>query len=154
MDYSSFCYLKNAEKLGTVHIVLANFRKETDDKYGKFMAHVIKVCTEAWLISQKKGKDIFDVTVDAENIKLKNMDRKLAKNLTITLQQLFPDKLNKCLIYNTPSIFYHFYDLIKVFIDKKTRDKIEITKKVKRKSTTVPSANSDHMNQVQEQCVE
>lgn len=150
MDYSSFCYLNNTEELGTVHIILSNFNKEKEDKHDKIIAHVIKICTEAWLFSQEREKDMFDVTVDAENIKIKNMDRKLAKKLTVILQQLFPDKLNKCLIYNTPSIFYHFYDFIKVFIDKKTRDKIQITKK----STIVSSVNLDHTYQVQEQCVE
>ena len=128
MDYSQFCYLDQSCQLGTVHIILGNYQKHKSDQYNKLVAHIVKICTDAWLLSQERGIDMFDVTVNASDISLKKLDRRLGKELTITLQQLFPEKLHKCVIYNTPKIFYHFYDLIKIFIDKKTRAKIKIMK--------------------------
>lgn len=131
MDYSQFCYLDQRGEIGNVHIILNLYQKHHADQYNKLIAHIVKICTEAWLFSQERGVDMFDVTVNASDISLKKLDRKLGKELAITLQQLFPEKLNKCVIYNTPNIFYHFYDIIKIFIDKKTRDKITIMKKSK-----------------------
>lgn len=131
MDYSKFCYFDNKGELGTVHIILYNYQKQKMDQYNNLISHIVKICIEALLYSQNKGIDMFDVIVNASDISLKNLDRKLGKDLAITLQQLFPDKLHKCIIYNTPNSFYHFYDLIKIFIDKKTRDKITIMKKSK-----------------------
>lgn len=131
MDYSQFCYLDQKNEIGTVHIVLDHYQKHKADQYNKLIAHIVKICTEAWLFSQERGIDMFDVNVNASAISLSKLDRKLGKELAITLQQLFPEKLNRCVIYNTPNIFYHFYDLIKIFIDKRTRAKITIMKKSK-----------------------
>jgi hypothetical protein len=145
MDYSKFCFIKNknSNELGTICIILNNFEKNENNN-NKIIAHIIKICTNALLLSQKNGNDSFNVEIDASNISLKQLDKKLAKNLAITLQQLFPDKLNKCIIYNTPTFFYHFYDIIKIFIDKKTRNKITIMKK----SKSVPEDYSYCMSQV------
>jgi hypothetical protein len=131
MNYSDFCYLDKSGKIGSVNIILNLYQKHNCEQYNKLIAHIVKICTEAWLYSQNNGIDMFDVTVNASDISLKKLDRKLAKQLAITLQNLFPEKLHKCTIYNTPNIFYHFYDIIKIFIDKKTRNKITIMKKPK-----------------------
>lgn len=131
MDYSKFCYFDNKEELGTVHIILNNYQKHNSNQYNKLITYIVKICTEAWIFSQERGVDLFNVYVNANDISLNKLDRKLGKELAITLQQLFPEKLNKCIIYNTSNIFYYFYDLIKIFIDKKTRKKITIMKKSK-----------------------
>lgn len=142
MDYSKFCYINNSGDIGVVSIVLNEYQKHSQDQYNKLIAHIVKISTEAWLHSQNNGIDMFDVMVDASNISLKKLDRKLAKELAITLQQLFPEKLHKCIIYNTPNIFYHFYDLIKIFIDKRTRNKVTIVKKSKLDSQDYPDHTS------------
>lgn len=36
----------------------------------------------------------------------------------------FPDKLNICYVYDAPFIFSQLYDIISIFIDKKTKQKI------------------------------
>ena len=47
---------------------------------------------------------------------------KLCKMLTLN----FPDKLEKCLIYNAPFFISKIYNVLSSFIDKKTQQKIKI----------------------------
>ena len=42
------------------------------------------------------------------------------------LKTLFPDKLEKCFIYNAPIVFSQLFNMLSVFIDKKTLEKIQI----------------------------
>ena len=41
----------------------------------------------------------------------------------------FPDKLDKCILYNAPYIFSKIYNLLSYFIDKKTQEKILLYEK-------------------------
>jgi len=50
--------------------------------------------------------------------------RKFIINISQTFKGLYPDKLNKCFIYNAPFVFARVYDIIKVFIDKPTQKKV------------------------------
>ena len=38
----------------------------------------------------------------------------------------YPDRLNKCFIYNAPYIFEKLFSMISMFIDKETQSKIRI----------------------------
>ena len=46
--------------------------------------------------------------------------------LSDTLKQKFPDKLDTCFVYRAPFIFSHIYNIISIFIDKKTQKKIKV----------------------------
>jgi hypothetical protein len=47
-------------------------------------------------------------------------------NISILLQKKFPDKLEKCCIYEAPFIFSQIIFILSKFIDKKTQQKITI----------------------------
>jgi len=42
------------------------------------------------------------------------------------LKEKYPNKLDKCYLYNCPSIFSQIYTMISVFIDRDTQDKIKL----------------------------
>jgi hypothetical protein len=48
------------------------------------------------------------------------------REISIIMQQTFPDKLDKCFVYNAPFLFSQLYNTISMFIDKKTQKKIEL----------------------------
>lgn len=131
MDYEQICNLNKNAEIGTVCIKINQFNWVKEDKKeqsDKLLSHIVRICTEAWLFSQQNGFDCFNVSVDANNIKMRHLDKKFAQQLSVTLQQLFPERLNCCKIYNAPKIFKTFYEVIKLFIDKRTRKKIVIVK--------------------------
>lgn len=130
MDLNEVCFVSQDSDIGCLNIKISNL---TWDKHSdkemireELLITIIRSCTSALLHSQENNNDFFNVRVDASNLKFKHLDRKLIKLVSESLQTLFPDKLNECHIYNTSKLFNQFYDIIKLFIDKKTRRKITI----------------------------
>jgi hypothetical protein len=68
------------------------------------------------------------ILVDYKKIDFNNISLKRAKCIINLMMEHFPNKLHKCIFYNTNKTFSTFISLIKVFLDKITADKI-ITKK-------------------------
>lgn len=50
------------------------------------------------------------------------------KQMSEVLKTAFPDKLNTCYIYNAPFIFSKLFNVVSMFIDKKTQQKIQLIK--------------------------
>lgn len=48
------------------------------------------------------------------------------KNISLIMKESFPDKLDKCFVYNAPFIFSKLFSILSVFIDKATLQKIQI----------------------------
>jgi hypothetical protein len=130
MDLSNVCSVSQDTDIGCLHIKIKNLdwdKKSDKEKIREeLLINLIRSCTSALLYSQENNNDFFNVKVDASSIKFKHLDRKLIKLISESLQTLFPDKLNKCYIYNTTKLFNQFFDIIKLFIDKKTKQKIII----------------------------
>ena len=101
-------------------------------KYDDLMAYILKTLSNAILKSQEKNQHTVDMYVNLNNIKAKNLDLGFARDIVVTLQQLFPNRLNKCYIYNSPSFFRLFFENLSMFIDKTTQTKIEFVKKPKK----------------------
>jgi len=48
------------------------------------------------------------------------------KNISLIMKETFPNKLDKCFVYNAPFIFSKLFSILSVFIDKATLQKIKI----------------------------
>jgi hypothetical protein len=72
----------------------------------------------------------FIVHVNIHNMKLKDVDnnRDFIRNISKCLKERFPDKLDKCYIYNATTMFSQILNVISLFIDKDTKEKIQLVK--------------------------
>ena len=72
----------------------------------------------------------FILHVNMQKLSLGDIDKhqKFMNNLSIVLKEKYPNKLLKCYIYNAPFMFKQMFNLISVFVDKETQDKIELVK--------------------------
>ncbi len=72
----------------------------------------------------------FIVHVNIHNMKLKDVDnnRDFIRTISKCLKERFPDKLDKCYIYNATTMFSQILNVISLFIDKDTKEKIQLIK--------------------------
>jgi len=70
--------------------------------------------------------ETFIVHVNIEKLTLLEIERNkdFIQNMSSMLKEKFPDKLDFCLIYEGSFIFKQIYNLLSIFIDKKTLKKI------------------------------
>ena len=64
---------------------------------------------------------------DVKGISLKDIDKyyNYCVYLSIIMKEKFPDKLQKCYVYNSTELFKILYSGFSIFIDKKTRNKFQ-----------------------------
>jgi len=74
-----------------------------------------------------KNYNTFIVHVNIEKLTLLDIDKNkdFVQDMSNTLKDRFPDKLEVCLIYEGSFIFKQVYNLLSLFIDKKTLKKIK-----------------------------
>ena len=72
----------------------------------------------------------FIVHVNMQKLSISDVDKHklFITNLSLYLKEKYPDKLLKCYIYNAPFMFKQIFNMISVFIDKETQEKIELVK--------------------------
>lgn len=72
----------------------------------------------------------FIVHVNMQKLSLGDIDKHklFINNLSLFLKEKYPNKLLKCYIYNAPFMFKQMFNVISVFIDKETQEKIELVK--------------------------
>ena len=72
----------------------------------------------------------FIVHVNIHSMKLKDVDnnRDFIRTISKCLKEKFPDKLDKCYIYNATTMFSQILNVISLFIDKDTKEKIQLVK--------------------------
>ena len=99
---------------------------QTDDDIVKITTFIASIATKTLLKSQKNGADKFDVIVYMENFKVGNLNYKFVKYLADILKSLFPEKLRKASLIDPPKFFITSYDIVKTFLDKPTRKKLEL----------------------------
>lgn len=70
----------------------------------------------------------FTVSVDMKGLTIGDVDKhkSFIQSISTLLKNRYPDKLNKCYIYNAPFVFSQIYSFVSLFIDKDTQNKIEI----------------------------
>jgi hypothetical protein len=72
----------------------------------------------------------FVVHVNINSMKIRDVDnnRDFIRNMSKCLKERFTDKLDKCYIYNATAMFSQILNVISMFIDKDTKEKIRLIK--------------------------
>lgn len=72
----------------------------------------------------------FVVHVNIHSMKIRDVDnnRDFIRNMSKCLKERFTDKLDKCYIYNATTMFSQILNVISMFIDKDTKEKIRLIK--------------------------
>ena len=72
----------------------------------------------------------FVVHVNIRSMKIKDLDnnRDFLRDMSKCLKERFPDRLDKCYVYNATTIFTQILNIISMFIDKDTKEKIRLIK--------------------------
>lgn len=67
----------------------------------------------------------FTVLIDRSNFKRENSDLELVKHITGRFQDLYPESLQRAIIYPADFLFYTIWNVGKWFLDPVTRDKVQ-----------------------------
>ena len=130
-DISKIIYV-NEEPIGADNIAsfvidTNNWKQpQTDEEIVKITTFIANVATQTLLKSQKNGVNKFDVVVYMDKFKVGNLNYKFVKYLADILKSLFPEKLRKATIIDPPKFFITSYEIVKTFLDKPTRKKVEL----------------------------
>ena len=130
-DITKIIYMKeelvSEDNVATFVIDTNNWKQpHTDEEIVRITTFIASIATQTRLKSQKNGANKFDVLVYMENFKVGNLNYKFVKYLADILKSLFPDKLRKATIIDPPKIFITSYEIVKTFLDKPTRKKVEL----------------------------
>jgi len=122
-DITKIIYVKedpvDAENVATFVIDTSNWKQpQTDDDIVRITTFIANIATQTLLKSQRHGANKFDVLVYMENFKV--------GYLADILKSLFPEKLRKATLIDPPKIFITSYEIVKTFLDKPTRKKVEL----------------------------
>ena len=116
-----------SDNVATFIIDTNNWKQpQTDDEIVKITTFIASIATKTLLQSQRNGADKFDVIVLMENFKVGNLNYKFVKYLADILKSLFPEKLRKATLIDPPKFFITSYEIVKTFLDKPTRKKLEL----------------------------
>ena len=102
----------------------------TNDMIVYLLGEMVQVANDALTISNNNGFSTFNLEINARGVKSKQLNLQFAKLIAETMKVQFPDKLDKCNIYQPPAFFEVMFDLIKAFIDRKTQQKINVVKNI------------------------
>jgi hypothetical protein len=72
--------------------------------------------------------DNFILHINSNHLTIMDIDKYyiFIKNISLIMKETFPNKLDKCYVYNAPFIFSKLFSILSVFIDKLTLQKISI----------------------------
>jgi hypothetical protein len=119
---NSMCAFNNNE----LYINYSSFKKIANADTYNYIINIFNVAMEKSIIEN----NTITVHMDMKGLTIVELDKH--KNFIFTfsklLQDKYPNKLEKCFIYNAPSIFIHVYNILKVCIDKNTLSKLIVVK--------------------------
>ena len=105
IDYQNFKYFANESTYDTITIFVINSLKKI-----------------------LKTKELFTIHLSMKALTMTEIDKHynyIAKICTL-FKKDFPEKLEICNVYNAPFIFSQLFNIIYIFIDKNTQNKIKI----------------------------
>ena len=74
------------------------------------------------------NKSTFCTYINLKNLTVLEIDKhgQFIQYLSTILKDKYPNKLEKCYIYNAPFVFAKIYNIVSMFIDKDTQQKIQL----------------------------
>ena len=108
LDYRYFKFIANKENYQVIIQTIIGIMRECLEKY-----------------------DLMNVHLNMKSLTLVDIDRHYSfiREISEIMQKTFPDKLQKCFVYNAPFLFSQLYNTISMFIDKTTQKKIQLVAK-------------------------
>lgn len=72
----------------------------------------------------------FIVYINLAKLTMSDLEKhkEFIKDISVLLKSKYPDKLTKCYIHNAPFVFSQIFNIVSLFIDKDTQNKIEVVK--------------------------
>jgi hypothetical protein len=122
---NNMCYIKEKN---IINLDYKFFKNIACDKSYHF---IIKKITEIFN-KVLETNDLLVVHINMNCLTLIELDKhyKFTNEVIELLKTTYPNKLDKCYIYNTPFIFSQLYNLVSILLDKKTLNKIKILDKL------------------------
>jgi len=120
---NGLCYINLDEEIILNYDCFKHIGNSTT--YYIVMKHIIDVFETCLMKRQTLNVHLY-----IKSITLSELDKHLnfIKFFAETLKNKFPDKLEKCFIYDASFMFAQLYNIISCFIDKNTQHKIQIIK--------------------------
>lgn len=120
--FDNICYIKD-NYIIIDYVYIKHFA--SNDTYDLIFQHILNN-----IDSILKHHNKFGVHVNTKNLSLSDIDkhRTFITHMCRLFKDKYPDKLEKCYIYNAPHVFSHLYSIISIFIDKVTQQKIILVK--------------------------
>ena len=97
-----------------------------DETYSYIMNHITNNIDQ---ILQTNNE--FSVHVNMKSLTIVDIDKhkEFVQQISLFLKDNYPDKLEKCYVYNAPFMFSNLFNIVSIFIDKETQKKIELVNK-------------------------
>ena len=70
----------------------------------------------------------FIIHINMKNLTISDIDKHklFIQNMSTFFKEKYPNKLSKCYVYNAPFVFSQIYNIVSIFIDRDTQQKIEL----------------------------
>ena len=97
-----------------------------DETYSYIMNHITNNIDQ---ILQTNNE--FSVHVNMKSLTIVDIDKhkEFIQQISLFLKDNYPNKLEKCYVYNAPFMFSNLFNIVSIFIDKETQKKIELVNK-------------------------
>ncbi len=128
MNLDNIIYIKDNQHMdgrAIIYIVLSKEVCISKKENALVVAFIIKTINKALELSKKiSAIEEFAIIVELKNYKKSKFGVYLPVALAKTLKVLFPNRLYRCYLRNSPMIFRYMFRLIYPLLDKDTKQKI------------------------------
>lgn len=115
----------SSDRITLIHLCTCHFRK--CDDYNSVVAYLVNIFSTTVIAAKEthnRDVELFDIRVDMDNTKFKDMDLSFLKHLLKTLTTMFPGTVRRCEIYDAPAFFRPIYVVLKYILPKRSRDRV------------------------------
>lgn len=121
--FNGFCNLNKDNEIIVDFRYFKLLKTQMNVETDFMIQHIINIIKKA-LIKNK----LFVMHVCLKSLSIADADKyyNFICKISEILKNAFPDKLEKCLIYNAPCIFSQLVSIFSAFVDKKTMGKLEM----------------------------
>ena len=119
-NLKNLCYIKeNCINLNYVYFKYF----ATKENYNCILNYIAKNIDNILL-----DNDNVVVHINMKNLTIVDIDKhkSFIQCISVYFQEKYPQKLGKCYVYNSPFVFNQLYNILCMFIDKETQQKIEL----------------------------
>ena len=132
MDFNKFFQFNNNKicKYYEINIFTNQFKRQ--ENYDIILANIVKLMSNILQLSNKEyNKDFVIINIDFKDFDIFSFDSDFCYTLITVMQNLYPEKLKTCNVFNMSSFYKNILSFILNLLDENTRSKIKIIKPLK-----------------------